>query len=348
MWYRDSYIPQLFEFWNYIRTRRNKCILELSCTMMWCGYYFTFISEILKRYKRFMKRCLPTETVLGRGSYGEVSLWKSTHSDESYAGKKYLQPDSEKCESKLLTEIVILSEIDHKNCIQFKGITFYKTDLVLLMECMHTTLQTYVLKHPHTQLDNAWKLKIFYQIACGLRYLHTRNPIIIHRDLTANNVLLDSSFSVAKISDFSNARLLNFSDSSGTPSLPTKLPGTPQYMPPEADSPPYDTPLDIFSFGHLILFTVTEKELNDILSRIYYENGKPLLQSELKRREKYIDMAQRKLGVIRKVFLVMTRCLSDNPAERPLIETLVTAFQTEVSKQLRPVCTDTIDGVAYL
>ena len=279
-----------------------------------------------------MKRCVPTKTVLGRGSYGKVSLWKSTHSDESYAGKKYfLQSDSEDFQSRLFSEITLLGEIHHKNIVQFKGVTFHKEKIVLLMECMHTTLQSYILKDPDTQLDNAWKLKIFYQIACGLGYLHTQKPMIIHRDLTANNVLLDSSLSVAKISDFSNARLLNFTDSSGTHSVPSKRPGTPQYMPPEADNPPYDTPLDIFSFGHLILFTVTEEVL-DILPRLYSEGGTTKALPELERREKYLGVAQSKVGENDIVFQMMVKCLSDIPKERPSAETLIKSFQPEVSK----------------
>ena len=284
-----------------------------------------------------MKRCLPTETVLGRGSYGEVSLWKSTHSDESYAGKKYfLQSDSEDFQSRLFSEITLLGEIDHKNIVKFKGVTFHNKKIVLLMECMHTTLRTYILKDPDTHLDNAWKLKIFYQIACGLGYLHTQKPMIIHRDLTANNVLLDSLLSVAKISDFSNSRLLNFSNSSGTPSLPTRLPGTPQYMPPEADNPPYDTPLDIFSFGHLILFTVTEEVL-DILPRLYLEGGTTKALPELERREKYLGVAQRKVGENYIVFEMMVKCLSNDPKQRPSAQTIVTTFQPEVSKNYETV-----------
>ena len=308
------------------RTFKHVCVVTLYRSVI-----FYFVSEMLKRCKRFMKRCLPTETVLGRGSYGEVSLWKSTHSDESYAGKEYfLQSDSVDLESRFFAEIVLLGDTHHKNIVKFKGVTFHKKKFVLLMECMHTTLQTYILKDPDTHLENAWKFKIFYQIACGLRYLHTQKPMIIHRDLTANNVLLDSSFSVAKISDFSNARFLNFSDSSGTPFMPSKNPGTLQYMPPEAGAPPYDTPLDIFSFGHLFLFTVTEDVL-DILQQIYFEDGVSKVLPELKRREKYVNMAHTELGENHNVFRVMKSCMSNDPAKRPTAEGLVATFQVAVS-----------------
>ena len=92
----------------------------------------------------------------------------------------------------------------------------------------------------------------------GLLYLHARNPHIVHRDLSARNVLLTSSL-VAKISDLGNARIVNLQPGQLARTL-TRVPGAHVYMPPESlyEGSQYGPQLDIFSFGHLALFTLTQ------------------------------------------------------------------------------------------
>ena len=48
-------------------------------------------------------------------------------------------------------------------------------------------------------------------IAKGLKYLHERKPQIIHRNIKANNILLDASCN-PKISDFGLAKLYEEED----------------------------------------------------------------------------------------------------------------------------------------
>ena len=92
----------------------------------------------------------------------------------------------------------------------------------------------------------------------GWVYLHTRNPPVVHRDLSARNVLLTSAM-VAKISDLGNARIVNLLPGQLVRTL-TSVPGTHVYMPPESfdEGSRYGPLLDIFSFGHLSLYTLTQ------------------------------------------------------------------------------------------
>ena len=102
------------------------------------------------------------------------------------------------------------------------------------------------------------KQSILEDVSRGLLYLHKHTPQIIHRDLTAKNVLLNSYF-MAKITDLGNSRIVNLQPGQLARTL-SRLPGTLVYMPPEAlsSSSRYGPSLDIFSFGHLALFTLTQ------------------------------------------------------------------------------------------
>ena len=101
------------------------------------------------------------------------------------------------------------------------------------------------------------KLSILDEVCLGLRYLHSRNPPIVHRDLTPNNILLSYRLE-AKITDLGVAKVVR-TDNQKTM---TKLSGTPDqdFMPPEALSvrPVYGHSLDVFSYGGVILNVITQ------------------------------------------------------------------------------------------
>ena len=171
-----------------------------------------------------------------------------------------LQQDNEGVESvaaKYHQECQLMASLRHPNITQFLGICFITGSRLplLVMERLEMSLDDLLENMPHLQLP--LKLSFLEGVCKGLDYLHTREPSVVHRDLTAKNVLLSSSL-VAKISDMGNSRIVNMRPSQ----LATlsKLPGTQVYMPPEAISEDhrYGPSLDIFSFGHLALFTLSQ------------------------------------------------------------------------------------------
>ena len=115
------------------------------------------------------------------------------------------------------------------------------------------------------------KCSVLEGVASGLLYLHDRPSPVIHRDLTAKNVLLTSSL-VAKITDMGNSRIIDMRPDQMARTL-TNLPGTLVYMPPEAldDRSRYGPSLDIFSFGHLALFTITQVPIRTRQMEFHWE-----------------------------------------------------------------------------
>ena len=151
-----------------------------------------------------------------------------------------------------------MSDLRHPNITQFLGVCFLPNCQlpVLVMERLDGSLDGILETVPNIPL--ALKRSILEDIARGLLYLHKHNPQIIHRDLTAKNVLL-TSYLVAKITDLGNSRIVNLQPGQLARTL-SRLPGTLVYMPPEALSAAarYGPSLDVFSFGHLALFTLTQ------------------------------------------------------------------------------------------
>ena len=189
---------------------------------------------------------------------------------------------------------------------------------VMVMEKMQYSLRGLVENYENIPLNV--KLSILDEVCLGLRYLHSRNPPIVHRDLTPNNILLSYRLE-AKITDLGVAKVVQTSNQKTM----TKAPGTPDYMPPEALSkrPLYGPSLDIFSYGGVMLHVITQiwPEPTDMV-QINPTTGKREVVCEVKRRQCYLEMM---VGEAESLRPLVESCLNDNPVNRP------TAVQVSMS-----------------
>ena len=155
-------------------------------------------------------------------------------------------------------ECQLMSGLRHPNITLFIGVCFLPDSAlpVLVMERLGSSLDDLLETVPNIPLP--LKRSMLEDVAMGLVYLHQHNPQIIHRDLTAKNVLLTSYFT-AKITDFGNSRIVDMQPGQLARTM-SQLPGTWVYMSPEAleVSSRYGPSLDVFSFGHLALFVALQ------------------------------------------------------------------------------------------
>ena len=100
--------------------------------------------------------------------------------------------------------------------------------VLLVMESMEQTLENF-LKEKKGNLSQEKQIAICLAVASGLLLLHQHDPQILHRDLTAKNVLMNREGNVVKISDLGQAKFLH----SSINYLTTMVPGCVLYMPPE-------------------------------------------------------------------------------------------------------------------
>lgn len=276
--------------------------------------------------KYILKGVRRTGVTLGCGSFGSVVEVKiSGAGDMIFAGKIWheilLDPRNEgvdKMVQKFIAECELMSQLRHQNLVEFVGICFVKKSLypILVMERLHTSLDD--LLEQNKDIFFGIKLRTLLDISNGLVYLHDENdPPIIHRDLTARNVLLNEDSSRAKIADLGNARMIEPGRVSGTLSM---NPGTLVYMPPEAcrESAFYDSSLDIFSFGHLALYAIIQVFPDKLLP---HNEPDPITyvltpNSEVARRGKYMEMLHSKIGKTHSLSSMIEECLHDVPKFR--------------------------------
>lgn len=257
------------------------------------------------------------EEVLGRGAYAAVLelSWQGT----SCAGKRIhpiisTQPGA-KCVQDFQRECKTWSKLRHPYVAHFLGLYREPTSAypVIVMEKLDTSLSD-LLENRRGNFPFELKLHLLHHVALGLRYLHGRRPMVIHRDLHPKNILIDLSSMTAKLADFGVAKILSSSQEL------TANPGHPSFMPPEVaekqcvlpDSGCHDR-IDVFSFGGVIITTMTHHWPSPTAATVIRE-GKVCGRTECERREKSLEAFTDE----QQCFLpLVKRCLANEPKQRP-------------------------------
>jgi len=259
---------------------------------------------------------------IGNGKYGVVYAAKYFGADcvakEMY--KFVVAQAIEVSQTAFKKEVDMLKNFKHPNIVQLMTVCQREDtpDLpILVMEKMSITLSTFLINEHILH----HKICILHGIVCGLYYLHNECSII-HRNLTANSILLSDDYT-PKISDFGQAKVFE-------PSVKTltKVPGDLSHMPPEAlsDQPIYSYKLDIFSFGCIVIHTVTQEKPTPMYeSYKQLSNGKYVPIPEVERRSEIIEKMT--LPALQHLHDTVLYCLRDNPDDRPNAVDLQKTFQ---------------------
>ncbi|OMO87270.1 hypothetical protein COLO4_20714 [Corchorus olitorius] len=186
---------------------------------------------------------------IGSGGYGNV--YKAVLPiGEVVAVKKLHQSEDDMLVKNLKAferEIQALTEIRHRNVVKLHGFCWHSKHSFLVYQFVERGSLRMILSNDQDAADLDWKkrLNVVRGVANALCYMHHDcSPPIIHRDISSNNVLLDSDHE-AHVSDFGTARLLK-PDSSNW----TSFPGTIGYIAPELAYIYYvDEKCDVYSFG---------------------------------------------------------------------------------------------------
>ncbi|OBS77752.1 hypothetical protein A6R68_19858, partial [Neotoma lepida] len=182
---------------------------------------------------------------LGEGAWGKVKV--ALHlMTQTLVAIKILERDpiADIC-NMISSETELLKDLHHPHTVQLLQVIETKRKTYLVMECAaRVFLLKCVTKSGHLEGEEAWTL--FRELTLAIKYIHSHN--ITHRDITAENILLDWEGHI-KLSDFSlGKRFASGKRSRASVARLNTVLGDTQYE---------GLPTDIWSLGVLLFLLVT-------------------------------------------------------------------------------------------
>ncbi|CAL9097663.1 unnamed protein product [Musa textilis] len=313
----------------------EKATRENSESLIWeRDGKFTFM-DIANATGNFDEACC-----IGRGRFG--SVYKAElPTGHAVAVKRLHVAHSEEMvevyQKSFDNEIAALTEVRHRNIVKLHGFCLKSGYMYLVYEYVGKGSLGKVLhgEEGGTKLDWAMRVKVVHGLAHALAYLHHDCSLpIVHRDVSANNILLESHFE-PRLSDFGTAKLLN-PDSSNW----TSVAGSYGYMAPgnnsssilRLHSPGHymiqpdellaytmrvTEKCDVYSFGVVVLEVMMGKHPGALISSLpSLSEGKELLLKETLDQRLPAPAGQLAEEVVFIVKLALA-CISSDPSSRP-------------------------------
>ncbi|KAI3747321.1 hypothetical protein L6452_09775 [Arctium lappa] len=268
--------------------------------------------------------------ILGRGGQGTV--YKGMLMDGRIVAVKKSKVVDESQLEQFINEVVILSQVNHRNVVKLLGCCL-ETEVPLLVSEFIPNGTLYDRIHNETDdfpISLNMRLQIATEVAGAVAYLHSATSIpIYHRDIKTTNILLDDKHR-AKVSDFGTSRFVSMDQTH----LTTLVKGTFGYLDPEYfQSSQFTEKSDVYSFG-VVLVELLTGEMPISLTR-FGENRSLathfMLAMEEGRVMSIIDAMVIKEGTRDEIFAVANlamRCLNLNGKNRPTMKEVVAELET--------------------
>jgi len=182
---------------------------------------------------------------LGSGGMGVVYLATDERLNRRVAVKRLARnPTSSNAHLRIRKEALLLAQLNHSNIVQIYDVVEEREDVALVMEYVNGSSLGHWQRERNPSLQQ--KIQLLKQIGSGLARAHSIG--IIHRDLKADNILIDET-NTAKITDFGIAK--NWRENSDL-TREQHVAGSWGAMSPEqALGKPLDNRCDLFALGVL-------------------------------------------------------------------------------------------------
>ncbi|KAL8467298.1 hypothetical protein ACS0TY_036133 [Phlomoides rotata] len=261
--------------------------------------------------------------IIGQGGHGTVYKGILQNDHKVVAIKKSKRIDPSEIDQ-FINEVVVLSQINHRNVVKLLGCCLETEAPLLVYEFISNGT---LFEHIHNKaiaLALSWdmRLRIATETAGVLSYLHSSaSTPIIHRDVKTANILLDHTYT-AKVADFGASRLVPLDQTQ----LSTLVQGTFGYLDPEyLQSQQLTEKSDVYSFGVVLVELLTgrkalvqdgpegERCLANFFIRVMKEEKLfQVVEDNL--------MRERDKAVVMKVGFLAKRCVNVRGEDRPLMK----------------------------
>ncbi|KAK3413356.1 hypothetical protein EUGRSUZ_I01922 [Eucalyptus grandis] len=258
---------------------------------------------------------------------GKVVALKKLH---SFEGKDLSSNKS------FQNELKHLIEVRHRSIIKLHGFCLHRQCMFLIYEYMEKGSLFRALRDNVEAIELDWskRVDLVQDMAHALSYMHhdCARPMV-HRDISSNNILLNSNMQ-AFVSDFGTARLLNLDSSSN---LTTNIAGTYGYIAPElAYTLGVNEKCDVYSFGVVAMETIMGEHPGDILLMLLTSYGEDIVLYKI------LDPRlpfPRTNSIAKTIVLIVSlalACLSTNPKSRPTMKQVSEAFLAQKLPLAKP------------
>uniref|UniRef100_A0A0D3HWR1 Protein kinase domain-containing protein n=1 Tax=Oryza barthii TaxID=65489 RepID=A0A0D3HWR1_9ORYZ len=280
------------------------------------------------------------DRVLGSGGHGMV--YRGTLDDNKEVAIKKSRVINDDCREEFVNEIIILSQINHRNIVRLLGCCLDVDVPMLVYEFAHNgTLSEFLHGTDHrSPIPLDLRLKIATQAAEALAYLHSSTSrTILHGDVKSANILMDDQYN-AKVADFGASTLKSMDESE----FILFVQGTMGYLDPESfTSHQLTERSDVYSFGVVLLELLTRKKAlytNDFnkneslsyrfLSMFRQNKHQAMLDPEI------VDGSN--VVAIEKLTKVAVQCMSPRGDDRPTMKEVAERLQMLRRLQMQATC----------
>ncbi|KAL7101578.1 hypothetical protein ACP275_08G063000 [Erythranthe tilingii] len=279
---------------------------------------------------------LKEDNIIGKGGAGIVYKCAMANGDSVAVKRLPVMTRGSSHDHGFNAEIQTLGRIRHRHIVRLLGFCSNHETNLLVYEYMPNGSLGEMLhgkKGGHLHWDTRYKIAV--ESAKGLCYLHHDcSPLIVHRDVKSNNILLDSNYE-AHVADFGLAKFLQ---DSGTSECMSAIAGSYGYIAPEyAYTLKVDEKSDVYSFGVVLLELVTGRkpvgEFGDGVDIVQWV--RKLTNGNKEGVLKILDprLPTVPLHEVMHVFYVAMLCVEEQAVERPTMREVVQIL-TELPKAL--------------
>ncbi|KAL2941648.1 Wall-associated receptor kinase-like 2 [Bienertia sinuspersici] len=302
------------------------------------------------------------DRILGKGGQGTV--YKGMLSEGKIVAIKKSKILGESRLVEFINEMVIVSQINHRNVVKLLGCCLETEVPLLVYEFIPNGTLFHHIHHPSEEFPITWRmrLQIASDTAGALAYLHSSSSTpILHRDIKSSNILLDDKYK-AKLSDFGTSKSISLDQTHIT----TRVVGTFGYLDPEYfKSSQFTEKSDVYSFGVVLVELLTGQKairnaseedrsltswfishmenslLLDIIdTQLLEEGSKEELHTIANLAKRCINMEGRNRPTMKEALVEIEAVLSLHLPQQNWLETQQVATNKEVAKH-------TYNGVLY-
>ncbi|XP_058180565.1 probable L-type lectin-domain containing receptor kinase S.5 [Rhododendron vialii] len=272
---------------------------------------------------------------LGQGGFGVVYRGY-LHNENLEVAVKWFSRETIKGQNDFLAELTIINRLRHKHLVRLLGWSHKKGKLLLVYDYMpngslDAHLFTRILDNKPLSWDQRYNIVV--GVASALHYLHNEyDQRVVHRDLKASNIMLDSDFN-ARLGDFGLARALDKEKTSYTEA--EGVAGTLGYIAPECFLTSKATQQsDIYAFGTVLLKIVCGLRPGTRINEFHF-----LVDWvwSLHREGRILDAVEERLGdeynieEAQKVLILALACSHPIASERPKTQAIFQIVTGSVS-----------------